>query len=183
MGYRIAFVLALVFTGFAGCGLLRAQTSLPDGVRVDRLVVDKSDGRMWAYDGDTEVGAYRVAVGRGGLGAKRWEGDGRTPEGTYRIDSRHHSENYHRFLHVSYPEREDHQRYSDLRAEEEIPLDGDLPVGIGGAIGIHGTGSNLLTRLLGRSVNTTQGCILVSNDEAEELYSAVVPGAIIEIRE
>lgn len=180
----IGFVVALVVTlaCFAGCGLLRAQTTLPEGVRIDRLVVDKSEGTMWAFAGDEEVGVYQVGLGRGGLGPKQWEGDGRTPEGTYRIDERHRSVDFHRFLHVSYPEREDRRRYRELRAQDEVPLDGTRPAGIGGAIGIHGTGSSFLSRVFGRSINGTQGCIMVSNEEAEELYTRVVPGATIEIR-
>lgn len=169
--------------GLLGCGLLRAQTTLPEGARIDRLVVDKSQGRMWAYDGEQEVAVYRVAVGRGGAGPKQWEGDGRTPEGMYRIDERHRSQNFHRFLHVSYPAADDRRRYRALRVADELPREGRGPVGIGGAIGIHGTGDGFFRRTFGRSLNRTQGCIMVSNEEAIQLYSAVVPGARIEIRE
>ncbi|MFK7998668.1 MAG: L,D-transpeptidase family protein [Polyangiales bacterium] len=179
----MVFLLALGLAAFAGCGYLRAQTTLPHGTRIDRLLVDKSEGRMWAYDGDQEVAVYRVAVGRGGLGPKRWEGDGRTPEGTYRIDERHRSENFHRFLHVSYPAAADRRRYRALRAQDEVPREGGRPVGIGGAIGIHGTGDGFFRRTFGRSLNRTLGCIMVSNAEAIQLYTAVVPGASIEIRE
>ena len=184
MRHRTAvFLVVFGVAAFAGCGYLRAQTTLPDGARIDRLLVDKSEGRMWAYDGEHEVAVYRVAVGRGGLGPKRWEGDGRTPEGTYRIDERHHSENFHRFLHVSYPAAADRSRYRALRAQDEVPREGGRPVGIGGAIGIHGTGDGFFRRTFGRSLNRTLGCIMVSNAEAIQLYSAVVPGALIEIRE
>ena len=182
MRLRITLFVTGAMLCVVGSGLLRAQTTLPEGVRITRLVVDKSEGRMWAFAGDEEVGVYQVGVGYGGLGPKRWEGDGRTPEGTYRIDERHRSENFHRFLHVSYPDGEDRRRYRALRAQNEVPMEGARPVGIGGAIGIHGTGSNLVARLFGRSVNATQGCIMVSNAEAEELFAAVIPGATIEIR-
>lgn len=184
MRHRIAVSLVVFgLVAVAGCSYLRAQTTLPDGARIDRLVVDKSEGRMWAYEGEQEVAVYRVAVGRGGLGPKRWEGDGRTPEGTYRIDERHRSQNFHRFLHVSYPEAPDRRRYRALRVADELPREAGRPVGIGGAIGIHGTGDGFFRRTFGRSLNRTQGCIMVSNAEAIELYSAVVPGALIEIRE
>lgn len=182
MRYRVAgfvFVVAVLVGG----SHLRAQTTLPEGARIDRLVVDKSEGRMWAYSGGEELAVYRVAVGRGGLGAKQWEGDGRTPEGTYRIDERHHSENFHRFLHVSYPEAVDRRRYRELQGSGDVPIEAGRPVGIGGAIGIHGTGDGFFRRTFGRSFNRTQGCIMVSNEEAEALYLAVVPGALIEIRE
>ena len=172
----------MVVGAVAGCSMLRAQTMLPAGARIDRLVVDKSEGRMWAYSGEDEVAVYRVGVGRGGLGPKRWEGDGRTPEGSYRIDERHRSEGFHRFLHVSYPVAADRVRYHALRASNDVPLENGRVAGIGGAIGIHGTGDGFFRRTFGRSLDRTQGCIMVSNEEAEALYSAVVDGAVIEIR-
>jgi murein L,D-transpeptidase YafK len=146
---------------------------LPPRVRVDRLVVYKGDRRMEAYAGETLLRSYRVAVGSGGVGDKRYEGDLHTPEGTYRIDSRHHSRQYHRFLHVSYPNREDRRRYRAARAAGDIP-EGR---GIGGDIGIHGTPA-----VPGLSMfDWTAGCIALTDDEAEELYRAVRDDAVIEI--
>lgn len=152
---------------------------LPASVRIDRLVADKSDHRLEAWSGSTLVRTYRIAVGTGGAGPKRYEGDGRTPEGVYRIIGRHHSRRFHRFLHVSYPNDEDRRRYRALRARGEVP-DG---AGIGGAIGVHGESRDPEVRALGRSVDWTAGCIAVSDAEIEELYRAVVPNAVIEIRQ
>lgn len=183
MRRRTVVIVALSLAAFAGCAYLHAQTTLPEGARIDRLVVDKSEGRMWAYEGENEVAVYRVAVGRGGMGPKQWEGDGRTPEGMYRIDERHRSADFYRFLHVSYPEAEDRERYDALEASGALPMENGRAVGIGGAIGIHGTGDGFWRRVFGRSLNRTQGCIMVSNEEAVALYSAVVARAILEIRE
>lgn len=163
------------------CGVSLALAAhpegIPDGVRITRLVVDKSDRTMEAYDrSGTLVRAYRVGIGSGGMGDKGWEGDAITPEGTYRIDERHRSKNFHRFLHISYPNREDRRRYSQRRRAGEVP-DG---AGIGGAIGIHGTGGRdwIPTRF-----RHTLGCVMIDDDEAEELYRAVVSDAVIEIQE
>lgn len=151
---------------------------LPRSTRIDRLVVDKSDHRLEAWSGDALVKTYSVAIGSGGQGDKRWEGDGRTPEGHYRIDSRHHSRRFHRFLHISYPNADDRRRYREALRRGEVP-DG---AGIGGDIGIHGQSDEPFVRALGRSIDWTAGCISVDDDEAEELYGAVVPDADIEIR-
>lgn len=175
----------MLVLGVAACGAgALAQGShpgpLPRAARIDRLVVDKSEHTMEAYRRGRLLKVYRVAIGSGGMGVKRWEGDGRTPEGAYRIDRRHHSRDFHRFLHVSYPNRTDRVRYRELVAGGQVPTDEEgEPVGIGGAIGIHGTPS-LVPRLMR---NWTAGCIAVSDSEAEELYRAVVPNARIEIRE
>lgn len=156
----------------------RAQPTLPAGVRIDRLVVDKSDHRLDAFAGERRVARYRIAIGAGGMGPKTYEGDGRTPEGVYRIDARHHSRRFHRFLHVSYPNADDRRRYAAARARGDVPD----RAGIGGAIGIHGESDVAVVRVLGNSIDWTAGCIAVSDAEIEELYRAVVPDAVLEIR-
>lgn len=173
----LLLVLAIISTTAA----LRARPlTLPADARVDRIVVTKSDRTLVAYDGEREVARLRVGVGFGGAGPKRWEGDGRTPEGVYRIDRRHVSRDYHRFLHVSYPNADDHRRYRDLVAAGEVPLDDrGQPVGIGGAIGVHGTGGR---DWVPRGLRRTLGCVVVDDGEARALYDAVAPDAVIEIR-
>ena len=148
--------------------------------RVDRLVVDKSERTLVAYDANREVARYRIAIGFGGAGPKRFEGDGRTPEGTYRIDRRHVSRDFHRFLHVSYPNADDRERYRELVRAGEVPLDAEgAPVGIGGAIGVHGTGGHDWVPV---GMRSTLGCVMVDDDEAAALYDAVIDDAVIEIR-
>jgi hypothetical protein len=56
-----------------------------------------------------EDGAFRVALGRGGLD-KRAEGDGRTPRGRYPLGPARPSNRYHRFLPVGYPTTAEMQR-------------------------------------------------------------------------
>lgn len=155
-----------------------AGVPLPAGARVDRLVADKSDHRLEAWSGDRLLKTYPIAIGAGGDGPKTYEGDGRTPEGRYRIDSRHRSRRFHRFLHVSYPNAEDRRRYRRARARGEVPEG----AGIGSAIGIHGESDDAFVRMLGSSVDWTAGCIAVSDEAIEELYRVVVPNAVIEIR-
>lgn len=145
---------------------------LPASVVVDSLAIHKRSGRMDAYAAGRWLKRYRVAVGIGGLGPKRYEGDRRTPEGEYHLVSRHPSARYHRFLMLSYPNATDRQRFArELRARR-------IPRGarIGGAIGIHGTrrGFALLPH---KWVNWTQGCIALDNSEIEELYRALAPRA------
>jgi murein L,D-transpeptidase YafK len=155
-----------------------AAGPLPRDARVDRLVVDKSDRRLEAWSGDTLRATYPIALGTGGAGPKVYEGDGRTPEGTYRIDSRHRSRRFRRFLHVSYPNADDRRGHRDARARGEVP-DG---AGIGGDIGIHGESDHPLVRALDNSVDWTAGCIAVSDEAIDDLYRAVVPNARLEIR-
>jgi hypothetical protein len=171
----IGLVLFLACAAAANAGRY-GGAPLPRDVRIDRLVVYKGDGRMEAYAGDVLMKEYAIAVGSGGGGPKTYEGDGRTPEGTYRIDSRHRSRRFQYFLHVSYPNADDRRRYRDARAAGEVP-DG---AGIGGDIGVHGTPSDLPPFAF--MFDWTAGCIAVDNDSARELYRAVADDAVIEIR-
>jgi murein L,D-transpeptidase YafK len=151
--------------------------SIPAHTPIDRLRVSKSEGVLQAFSGTALVATLRAAMGRGGRGPKRMEGDGRTPEGSYLIDSRHRSRQFHRFLHVSYPNTQDRVRYREGRRDGTIPRG----VGIGGDIGVHGTPAWAALIPFSREVGWTEGCIAVSSPEAEQLYRAVVSDAAIEI--
>jgi murein L,D-transpeptidase YafK len=168
-----AVVAVAIACGTAAQAGRYGDRPLPRSARIDRIVVYKGEHRLEAWSGEALLKSYRIAIGVGGEGPKVYEGDARTPEGTYRIDSRHRSRQFHRFLHVSYPNREDRRRHREARARGEVP-DG---AGIGGAIGIHGEGDTPLVGMLG--IDWTAGCIAVTDEEAEELYRAVVDEAVI----
>ena len=137
----------------------------------DRIVVDKSDRTLTLYRRGQALKTYAVTFGRQPSGRKEREGDDRTPEGQYVIDSRNVHSKYHIALHVSYPNAEDVRR---ARAAGVSP---------GGAIMIHGLRDDL--RWLGRLhrfVNWTHGCIAVTDEEIEEIARAVPNGTPITIR-
>ncbi|MEM9071328.1 MAG: L,D-transpeptidase family protein [Myxococcota bacterium] len=177
---RLLLVIGtFVAFGIALASLRSRAQELSTVERVDRLVVNKSEHSMEAYDQGRLVAQYRVAVGGGRLGPKLYEGDRRTPEGRYRIDGRHRSRHFHRFLHVSYPNRDDRRRHRAARRHGSIPTHR----GIGGSIGLHGSPQRGLSTLAPNvRWNWTDGCIAVTNDEIEVLYRAVIRNAIIEIR-
>lgn len=178
LGRALALVICLAEAASSAAGEAPPERRLPRGARVDRLIAYKGAHRLEAYAGDRLLATYRIAIGAGGEGPKRWEGDRRTPEGVYRIDRRHQSRRYHRFLHVSYPNDEDRRRYEALRARGEVP-EGK---GIGGDIGVHGEARGEELRRLDVTRDWTEGCIAVSDGEIEALYEAVVRDAVIEIR-
>lgn len=150
---------------------------LPEDVRIGRLVLYKDEHILEAWSGDTLVKTYSIAIGSGDEGPKLYEGDRRTPEGTYRIDSRHRSQRFRRFLHVSYPNATDRRRYREARRRGEVPEE----AGIGGDIGIHGESDRAVVRMLGNGVDWTAGCIAVDDEDIDELYAAVVQNAVLEI--
>ena len=145
---------------------------LPADAVVSRMVVDKTRRRLMAYAADgTLLKTYRVALGQQPVGAKQVEGDLKTPEGHYTIDSKNAGSQYHKNLGVSYPSAADRARAKKL---------GKPP---GGAIKIHGlpNGAFNFGRIHAIS-DWTWGCIAVTNDEVDELFRAVPVGTPIEIK-
>ena len=144
---------------------------LSEGTRGDRLVIEKGKRLMHLYAGDKELKSYPISLGREPEGAKTREGDGKTPEGIYRVSEHKKDSSCHRALRVSYPD------------EHDRALADKMGVNPGGNIMIHG----LLNGLgwIGRAhrwVDWTAGCIAVTNPEMDELFDVVENEAVIEIR-
>ncbi|MCA9619798.1 MAG: L,D-transpeptidase family protein [Myxococcales bacterium] len=169
----VAAVMGLVTLA---CVATYPRPSLADDLRFDRLVLDKSDHRLDAYADGELVRSYRVAIGRGGSGHKRMEGDGHTPEGDYVIDGRWPSKQFRRFLHISYPNAADRKAFAEAKRDGDIPADAK----IGGDIGLHGESQNR-RGWPHKLVDWTQGCVAVDDDEIDELYRRVAPRATITI--
>ena len=157
--------------------LLLFAASLPSalqaeaGLQIDRIVVLKSQHRMLLYHNGVLLKSYRIALGARAVGAKIQQGDHRTPEGVYLIDSKNPHSLYHLALHVSYPNEDDRERAKKMG------------VSPGGDIMIHGLpdGYGYLGSLHSRT-DWTDGCVAVSNREIEELWRLVAIGTPVEIR-
>lgn len=136
------------------CGILKA----------DRILVRKFLREMTLLRGDSVLRTYRIALGPNPVSHKEREGDGRTPEGIYRIDRRNPRSRYHLALHISYPN------------ERDIARAAELGVAPGGDIMIHG-----LKDGQPREADWTQGCIAVTDQEMDEIWHLVDDGVPIEI--
>ena len=161
-------VVPLALAILVSCGSSKPsyRMTVYDGPPVTQVVVNKGDRRMHLLHGTTVLKSYDVALGNEPIGAKRIEGDGKTPEGIYFIDRFNPRSRYHLSVGISYPSQTD-----KLRAE----LVGMRP---GGDIFIHGRGPE------GRAANLTDwtaGCIAVDDDEIEEIYAMLRPGVPIVI--
>ena len=154
----------------ASACLLIATASLAD-VQADRVIIQKSARQLTLMRNGRPLRSYHVSLGSNPKGAKEREGDGRTPEGVYTIDSRNAYSKYHRALHVSYPNAADR-----LHARR-------LHVSPGGEIMIHGTPNRWRwLRFVFPHMDWTAGCIAVSDAEIEEIWRLVPNGTVVEIR-
>ncbi|MGB5749798.1 MAG: L,D-transpeptidase family protein [Desulfobacterales bacterium] len=137
----------------------------------DRVLIEKKERRLTLLSKGEVIKTYKIALGGDPVGPKARQGDNKTPEGTYIIDSRNGDSDYHLSLHISYPNEKD-----SMRAKE-------LGVSPGGDIMIHGIKNGF--SWVGTShaeVDWTKGCIAVTDKEMEEIYKLVPNGTIVEIR-
>ena len=129
-----------------------------------RLQVFKEQRLLQIVSGQSLLKTYKLELGFEPRGHKQQEGDGRTPEGAYRIDRRNPNSRFHLSLGISYPDVNDVAR---ARAKGVSP---------GGDIFIHGTpGPNVGQR------DWTWGCMAVQNTEMDEIYAMVPTGVPIYI--
>ena len=137
----------------------------------DRVVVVKSQHKLYLYNGSRLLGAYRVALGLNPIGQKEREHDFRTPEGRYSLARRNTRSEYFLAIQVSYPNEEDEQR-----AHKK----GWAP---GGAIMIHGwPNAPKHSPEYYASNDWTDGCIALSNSDMVEVWLRTQDNTPIEIR-
>jgi len=125
----------------------------------DRVVVRKSEHKLFLYSGDHLLGAYQVKLGLSPVGQKEREHDFRTPEGHYRLARRNTRSDYFLSIQVSYPNKEDELRARQHRWQP------------GGLIMIHGLPNNLKhSPDYYASNDWTDGCIALSNSDMVEVW-------------
>jgi L,D-transpeptidase catalytic domain len=168
-GLRLSIVvITLAVVGAALTFRFWPHDTLPAGIRADLIVVNKSEKTLALIKDGQVIRSYAVALGRHPRGHKVEEGDGRTAEGRYVIQSRNPNSRFFRALHVSYPNAEDVRNARKLH------------VSPGGDIMVHGikNGFGWVGRLH-RLIDWTDGCIAVT---MRDIWNATTVGVLIEIR-
>jgi murein L,D-transpeptidase YafK len=172
--FRHSRKLALLLLALAGALILPLQ-NLPlyaqSQAKIDRIVIEKGQRTLELMDGPRLVKSYKVALGENPKGAKDRQGDHKTPEGLYSVDSKNPNSQFHKGLHISYPNPAD---------REHAKKRGVSP---GGDVEIHGLGANWDWVGAGhRITDWTDGCIALTNEEIGEIYPLVKVGTPVEIR-
>jgi murein L,D-transpeptidase YafK len=93
---------------------------------VDHVVVYKHERRLVLLSQANEIRSYRVALGGEPIGPKMRQGDHRTPEGSYILDSQSSNSRFYKAFHISYP------------GPKDIAAARKLGVSPGGDIMLHG---------------------------------------------
>ncbi len=142
---------------------------LPSGISCRDILVEKAKRMLSLRDGDRVVKSYLVALGKN-PGPKTREGDGWTPEGVYHNCSYQPQSTFYKAIRITYPNLP--QRRQGFT---------------GGAVEIHGLPPLPYSRdrhfgawmiLLG----WTDGCVMLSNGDVDEIIRAVRFPVTVEIR-
>lgn len=139
--------------------------------RTSAIVVSKADRVLTLYKNGQKVLSYPVRLGFNGIREKRYQGDGATPEGRYRITGKRGQgqTQFYRALLLDYPNEEDRRRFKSARKTGLIPAS----KGIGGQIEIHGVENELMAQTL--------GCVMLENAQMVYLYDRVENGTPVTI--
>ena len=140
-------------------------------MQADRVLVMKKDRTLTLLAKGQVLKTYKVALGGTPVGPKTRQGDHKTPEGIYILDRRNAASQFHRALHISYPNAQDRAQAK----KQNVSPGGDVFVhGLPNGYGWIGKGH--------RMKDWTDGCIAVTDEEIEEIWRLVPDGTPIEIR-
>lgn len=161
----LTFVLTLAGTHGAKA---EPPAMLPASEHADRVLIEKSARRLTLWRDGEEIARYLIALGFAPDGDKVREGDGRTPEGIYRVDRRNAASAFTLSLGINYPRADQRAR---ARAQGINP---------GGDIFIHGQPTGYAGPAI--DYDWTAGCAAVTNAEIREIWARVPMGTTVEIR-
>ena len=164
-----AFALALALPGG---GVPRTPVVGPGPVGIaDSIVIEKRAHRMTLFHMGRPIRVYRVALGANPGADKVMRGDRRTPEGLFSIEARNPNSQFHLALRISYPGVRHRQMAERLGVDP------------GGDIMIHGLPNG--RGKIGKDhlqTDWTNGCVALTDEEIEEIWSAVPVGTPVEIK-
>ena len=165
MAFLRILLIVTAFVGLASCG---DKFRTYHGPEITSVQVHKADRKMYLLHNSKVVKTYDIGLGGNPVGHKQFEGDMKTPEGSYTITHRNPRSTYHLSLGISYPNAED---VAFAAAHGKPP---------GGDIFIHGAPPKSVRKSV-RDADWTAGCIAVTDKEVEMIYAAVKPGTPIHI--
>ncbi len=157
------------------------------------IAIHKAKRRLDVLANRRIVKSYIVNLGLAPVGDKEREGDYRTPEGNLFICARSTRSQFTRFLALAYPSPEHVARgiasgrvsnsLEPMVREAYGSRDRCPPQrsGLGGAIGIHGSGTWTRTTDSFRVVDWTWGCVALRDVDILELFQIVRVGTPVRI--
>ena len=139
-----------------------------NGVLLD--IIEKGARQLHLLQNGEIFRTFKIALGIRPTGDKKHEGDFKTPEGRYLLDSRNPNSEFFLSIHISYPNATDR---AEARKKGVDP---------GSAIMIHGqpNNPNFSAAYYARE-DWTNGCIAVSNSDMIDIWLMTPDSVPIEI--
>lgn len=156
------------------------------------VAVDTEDLSLAVMRGDSPVEKFEnIAIGSNGPTLVRKRGDASTPLGEFTITEIRRSDRFKLFMAINYPnldhteraykeQRIDAREYRALRYELDRGLPPPQGTSLGGQLGIHGLGKGDLK--VHETVNWTEGCIALTNEQLLQLAKWVVVGTRVVVQ-
>ncbi len=165
-------LFALTLSSCDSTALKAPKVIYESSIKADRIILDKSEKKVFLIKEGKKIREYDARMGSA-PGKKEYEGDNRTPEGSYFIANKNPNSQYFLSLLVSYPNAYDIAKAKSL---------GKNP---GSAIMIHGmpNEANWIERFKNQYEDWTAGCIAVRDKDMVEIYSMIDVGTPILIRQ
>lgn len=135
---------------------------------IDSIVVHKSERNLDIFFKNKKIKSYNIGLGKQAVGAKSYQGDGKTPEGKYFISAKNNKTHYYKALLISYPSVKD-IIWADYRKTKP-----------GANIEIHGLPKGYTDKNVPQEMNDwTAGCIALKNKDIDEIYGRIKIGTPI----
>ena len=149
-----------------------AENGLTHPLKDISIKIVKSERKLFLYSEGGLLKTYQIGLGGSPEGHKKIQGDQKTPVGEYYICTRNDRSRFNLFLGISYPNIKDTQqglserlisqaKYEQIKEALDKKQKPSWGTKLGGAIGIHGSGSNY---------DWTLGCIALNDAGIEELW-------------
>ncbi|MGH8223883.1 MAG: L,D-transpeptidase family protein [Woeseiaceae bacterium] len=155
-----------------GLAVLMPRAGLPAGdfPTADKVLVEKGSRRLHLLKDGVTFRTFRIALGLEPEGPKQREGDQRTPEGVYLLETRNSHSDFFLSIRISYPSA------SDLAKARRKGFDA------GGQIMIHGQPNTpTYSAAYYAKEDWTNGCIAVSNSDMVDIWLMTPDQVPIEI--
>ncbi|MEQ1530908.1 MAG: L,D-transpeptidase [Methylococcales bacterium] len=156
------------------------------------LLIDTKARKIEVKKGEQTLETInKIAIGRGGAGAKTHRGDNITPYGSYRIGWIGERSNFRKFFGLTYPSVEDAEKalhkgiideytYGRIVTAHQYHHIPPQNTPLGGQIGIHGLGRGDVR--VHETFDWTHGCIALTNGQIDHLSQLVDTGTVVKIK-
>ena len=142
-----------------------------------KILVKKSERVVEVLYKDELLIAYSCVLGFDPIGDKMQEGDGKTPEGIFKIKAMYPHRSWSYFIWFDYPNEISYQRFKERKANKTI----SQAAAIGGQVGFHGVPEKN-DEIIEKKIDWTLGCISLSTKDITDLYQSIGLETTIEIR-